>query len=523
MTIQQLNSLIAEQNFEKIKTAFAFNKDVDCITKAIKQYNVTDHDVYCSTARPNKLVTNETEELVNGVLVKKTSQRTINPTRIGIPFQKRIVNQAVSFLGSPEISCTPKEGKETVLYNSILTTEDDNKLDFKFKKIARLALSERECAELWYMQPAPDGFWTNAGLNSVSNTRLRMQVLHHSYDPIARTGNDSLYPVFDSYGDMIAFGRGYKVNTEGVDVEHFDIYTADRIYFSKFLNGVWETGLDVDVNYVDASGKPQTYKGDGLSGIPNMVGKIPVIYYAHPIEWADVQSMIDRLEKKISNHADTNDRVDSPIVFAEGDVQGFADKDDTGKLLIGKNGAKVSYLTWDNAPESMKMEIDNLMKFIGLMTNTAETSFETMKGLGQFSGIALKLLFMDSHMKAAINEEYLGKSVQHRYNYIKAALIAIDPSLKPAASLIVKPKFTYFLPVNVEEEVRILDNAVKAGLLSTESAIRLMPKSLVSNADEEINRIKDEKAQAVADAAKAMADAAKNNNPTAAGNELKIA
>lgn len=504
MTIEQLNLLLADQAIDKIKSAFEVNKDTSGIINAIKQFNPKLHDIFDESIRQRKLVS--TKNLETGT----ETTRVVDPTRIAIPFQKRIVNQAVSFLGSPELQCTPRKGKETVMRDSILRTEEDNKMDFRFKKISRYAMSEKECAELWYMQPAPDGFWQDSGLNG--NTRLKVQILHNSYDPVCRTGNDTLYPVFDFYGDMIAFGRGYILTVDGKEEEHLDIYTADRHYFAKRINGFWKVGEDVTISYVDSSGNKKTYVGDGLPGIPNSVGKIPVIYYSHPIEWEDVQKMIDRLEKKISNHADTNDRVDSPIVFAEGEVEGFADKDDTGKLLIGKNGAKVSYLTWDNAPESMKMEIENLQKFIGLMTNTANTSFESMKGLGQFSGIALKLLFMDSHMKASINEEYLGESVQRRYNFIKSALIAIDPSLKAAANLKVKPKFTYFLPENVPEVVSTLKAAMDAGLLSVETAITLMPKSLVSDPDQELARIRAEKSQAVADAAKAMMDAAKNAN-----------
>jgi SPP1 family phage portal protein len=493
MTIEQLNSLIADNDISKLKTALEFNKDVMCITNAINQYNTLKHDVFDETKRPKKKVTSSNEE------GKEQIERFIDVTRIGIPFQKKIVNQAVAILGSPIPECTPNGNVETAMFDGVKLIEQDNKMDFKFKKISRHAMSESECAELWYMQSTDPAFWQGTGVNG--NFKMKNQIMHKSYDPIARTGCDDLYPVYDFYNDMIAFGRGYKIkvidDTSGtlVDEEHLDIYTADRHYFYKKVAGTdWIVNIDDSFTYMDSKGQEKQYVGDGLAGIPNNIGKIPVIYYPHPIEWADVQSMIERLEKKMSNHADTNDRFDSPILFAEGDVLGFPDKDDSGKLLIGKNGAKANYLTWDNAPESMRMEIENLFKLIYSMTNSADFSFEQVKGLGDLSGVALKMIFMDTHMKAAINEELLGESVQRRYNFLKAALIMIDPKLKPAANLKIKPKFEYFLPENVKEKVDILNTALAAGLISKETAVGLMPKSLVSNAKEELKRISDEEA-----------------------------
>lgn len=134
----------------------------------------------------------------------------------------------------------------------------------------------------------------------------------------------------------------------------------------------------------------------------------------------------------------TNKKIGSPIIFAEGDVQGFPDQDETGKLLIGKNGAKVSYLTWDSAPESIKMEVENLVKFIYSLSGTPDISFENLKGLGYFSTIALKTLFIDAHLTASENEEIFGEGAQRMINYQKTALSKLDPSLKPALPMRVK-------------------------------------------------------------------------------------
>lgn len=47
----------------------------------------------------------------------------------------------------------------------------------------------------------------------------------------------------------------------------------------------------------------------------------------------------------------------------------------------------------------MKLEIDTLLRMIYTITQTPDISFDTVKGIGAVSGVALKLLFMDAHLK----------------------------------------------------------------------------------------------------------------------------
>jgi SPP1 family phage portal protein len=140
------------------------------------------------------------------------------------------------------------------------------------------------------------------------------------------------------------------------------------------------------------------------------------------------------------------------------------------------------------------MEIEGLLKYIYTFTHTPDISFEQMKGLGVFSGIALKMLFLDAHMKAADKEELFGECLQRRFNYLKSALAVIDPALSKAAGMKIKPKFKYFLPENVTEELDNILKASKGGILSNETAITLNP--LVGDKEAEMAIITDEKAKA---------------------------
>jgi hypothetical protein len=107
----------------------------------------------------------------------------------------------------------------------------------------------------------------------------------------------------------------------------------------------------------------------------------------------------------LSNFADTNDYHASPKIFVQGKVIGFTRKGEAGAIIEGENGATAQYLAWQNAPESVKLEIETLLRMIYTITQTPDISFDTVKGIGAISGVALQLLFMDAHLKVQDKSE----------------------------------------------------------------------------------------------------------------------
>src|SRR5438045_6625265 len=112
---------------------------------------------------------------------------------------------------------------------------------------------------------------------------------------------NKLFPLFDDFGDLIAFGRSYVTSnyTEGSiieDVTNYEVYT------------------DNDVYTFDDNQKEIETKKHGFS-------KIPVIYYAQEhTEWHVVQPLIDQLEKILSNLGDTNIRFANPVTVGKDKV-----------------------------------------------------------------------------------------------------------------------------------------------------------------------------------------------------------
>jgi len=466
--------IISEQDAKKIQELFSSQKPEFTITSedSLTQYKVASHPIFDETVRPKKIITKDTGR-TNDAGAAITSKVSIDVARVGLPFQKVIVERRVGFLLSEpvvtEVMYGEDDTSEQELVALIDRLQNDNKMDYKNKEIARRMMSELQCAELWY-------FVENANPAIKGKFTLRVKILSPDL-------GDELFPLFDASGDMVAFARGYKVKEEDKEIDHFDVYTSEFEYKYALRDG----NLDLDPLI------------EGPNPIPNQIEKIPIIYHTQPEpEWHDVESMIERLETIVSNHADTNDYFGSPILAVSGEVLGYASKGESGKIIQLANGAQANYLALSSEPQSIKMEKDNLQEYIYAMSQTPDITFEQMKQIGPVSGVALRLMFLDAHMAVKSKEEIFGIGLQRRLNLIKAAIgKVVDTSKAKAAEIVqVKPIITPYIPENVTEMIDNLITAKSTGIISTESAVEQNP--LVVDTEIEMERIdKDEAASLV--------------------------
>jgi SPP1 family phage portal protein len=448
MTKEELVTLIsndgtAPEAVNKIKAAV----DNSEIETYLEQYDPKQHKIFDKIYRPDKTGKDDDGKDID-----------VPVTRIAVALQKLIVKRAASFLcGNPiELIASPEGEEQENLLAALKEIWKDNKLDYKSKTLAKLLFSETQCAELWYVMD------DNTDKDSDKpELKVRVRIL-------AASLGDDLYPVYDATGDMIAFGRGYEIKEGDKTIKHFDVYTDDTIY--------------------ECITEPFT-----VTKKVNTIGKIPVIFYKQDVpDWYDVQEMIEQLEKVYSNSSDTNEYFGSPMAIIEGALQNMVKKGQTNKLLVLEKGAKASYLTWDQAPEPVKMEMDNLLRQIYTLTDTPDISFEQMKSIGGTapSGFALKMLFLGAHLKASEKEEIFGESIQRRINFLIAAIIKVtNIKLAKGSSLEVTPKFEYYLPKNDSEKIDNLTSALQGGIISKETAIRQNP--LVEDPESEIELVKD--------------------------------
>ncbi len=451
-----IEEILALNDYTKIITLLNVSpKELDIETWR-KEYD-GDHAILTDTSR--------TDEYIGD----GNSKRLVKKAKEIITFQKKITEIAIAFLfGEPVDLIHDGDEATAAAFDAVKSVWNDNKLDYFNRKLARAVFIETHAAELWYVRENP-----------VTKTKeLKVQLL-------SEKDGYKIFPHFNDMGDMDAFSVSYTVEEltatgEIKKIESVRIFTATEIITLRKESKGW------------IEDKKQ-----------NPFGKITVVYYTQDKpEWADAQSLIDRNEMLISRHADTDDYYSGPITKVKGKLTKMPDKDRDGKMLVlegqknPQTGAieygDVEYLTWDHSPESLKLEFENLRYLIHSMTSTPDISFDNVKGIGNISGIALKLMFLDPMLKATAKHEVFGEGLDRRINVIKAMLAVTDTGLKTGLDgLSVGVKFRSPLPDALTEIIEALVTA-RGGeaIMSREAAVAHNP--LVEDAASEIERLEQE-------------------------------
>ena len=404
-----------------------------------------------------------TEENDKGEEIQKI--RIEEVAKVSLALQNLIINRAVSFLFGNAVNysaTTQNESQATILtaLNKILKHNKETSLN---RRIARSIFAYKEAAEVWYTVNSDN---TEYGFRT--GKKLRCKIF---------TPKDStLYPFYDNDGDLVAFSREYKVKDEnGIEQTFFETYTAENKYLWK------QDGTD----YKLEPGFPQS----------NGIGKIPVIYgRQEKFETQDVDKLIDRLEVLLSHFADTNDYHAAPKIFVTGQINGWTTKGESGAVIEGEEGAQAQYLSWSNAPESVKLEIETLLRMIYTITQTPDIAFDSVKGLGSLSGVALKLLFMDAHLKVQDKREIFDEYLQRRVNVLKAYIGSLNPKVaNEIDNLDVTPEITPYIINSDTEQVNMWQSANGGKPLISHKA-SVISAGLTSNPEDDFKQIEIEQA-----------------------------
>lgn len=427
-----------------------------------KEFNPSEHKIFDKTYRQDKTIEDE-----NG-----NTTGTIKVNRLGFPLQKRIVNSTVAFtFGNPvEYSSNPADTNEEEVLTAMQRIDYDNKMPSFNRKVARDLARCTEVAELWYTVPLTESHNTYGFDNKF---KIRVMIL-------SPWNGNLLYPYFDSTGDLLAFSRQYEdIGMDGKKKTYFETYTTTK-------KVIW-VKQDSDWQVVRTENLP--------------FGKIPVVFAKQDqTEWADVQGNIERLELLLSNFAETNDYHAAPKIFVQGKIAGWSQKGESGAIIEGEVGSSAQYLSWNHAPEAVKLEIETLLRFIYGFTQTPDISFDSVKGLQAISGEALKMLFMDAHLKVQEKKEIFDEYLQRRVSVVKAMIGSIQTGLKKAAdSLQVIPNIVPFI---INSEAANIQNLVTANggkaIISQRTSVML--GGYVEDIDEEMALIKaEEEASGVSD------------------------
>lgn len=346
---------------------------------------------------------------------------------IALAYQKWIVRKekAMIFGNQPILRANPKDETEKAVLKAIERILHDIKEPSFNRKLAESIGSFTEGGELWYLKEGKD-IHDSYGFKTKMNIKAMLLSL--------KKGSE-LFPCKDDFDDMIAFSRNYTKKVDGKEVEYFEVYTQNFTYLFENLKE-WKI----------IEGYPKKQELD----------KIPAVFGEQEnVSWYDVQDLIERIEVLVSDHGEVNDRNAYPILKVIGKLKNYLNKGPGGGVELDKE-SDMSYLSWDQATDSIKLEIDNLVRNIQLFSQTPNISFDEVKSLGALSGTALKMLFLDAHLKVMEKREIYDEYLQRRINIIKKILATLNPSWKSAIdNLVIEPEIVPYMVENEKEQVEI--------------------------------------------------------------------
>ncbi len=399
-------------------------------------------------------------------------QKTVYVAKLVFPFPKKIVRIATHFLFGGKMHVSSDENDETIKAFDDVWTKG-LKMQGKLKSLARTCMIETKAALLFYPQPVRDG----EDPTRTKELKLRCMLLDNE--------SGEFYPHFNDFGDMDAFIRKYQVtNIEGHVIEKAKVYTKDQIITYEAESGSW--------------GNKKMEK--------NLFGKIPVVYVEQDQpEWEEISTMIDDFENRVSRLADTNDYFAEPLLKLFGKVNKAPSKEEVGKMIEFEmkqdtegriSHGDAEYATWDDTPQSIKLELDTVWDGIFSMTSTPDLSFNNVKGLGTTSGVALRLMFMDAMIKSEEKGEIFYDALNRCISVVAAGITGYT-NVKFAGTLDsdnINVEFTDQLPDDLAEAIDTLVTATGGKpVLSQESGASLSP--FTRDSQEEIERIRSEQQQ----------------------------
>lgn len=441
------------------------SKDAALITNYRKEFKEADR-----TLRPTQ-VGNIQKDKTIGSGEKATLVKAV---RIPINFTRKIVSTATAFeVGKPVTLIPSIENDLTKLISLIWKT---NRIDSIINKLVSLCKKETQGALNFYIVDIkPDGI-----LNKIL-TSLKLKASKEIKTKLLDNTSGTMTPYFDENGNMTLFMWEYQtVDAKEKTINNVQIWDASTAFI-----------------YNDATGTMSL-----ISKLPHGFDRIPIVYVSQEEpEWYIVKDLIDRFEVAMSKGGDANDRTAHPILLTIGKIDSLPGKDDNGKVINlpmvkdddGKyvNG-DAKFLESSGGNESHKNELELIWKLIFSISQTPDLSFDNLKSLGNTSGVALKLMFLDAIIKAMGNEGENRTMIERIINIlISGTVTTTNTNFKALATeLFYDIKFNSILPDDLQAASSIITSLKDAGLLSQQTAIKLL--DIVEDPKAELELIKAE-------------------------------
>ena len=440
-----------------------------------KEYDPTKHPVMDKSEYPDIVTYEEREsktefdDFGNPVMVKVPVGKPEKVSRVTYALQELAVKRTTELcFGIPvKRQYEPKNEKQKEIAQYIENIMAKNHIDTVNIDRGRRLFASCEIVTLWYSSLEETQAY---GFNS------KMKLRCVTYSPMQ---GDSLYPLFDEKGDLVALSVAYVRKVEDKKVSYFDTYTADtHLRWSNETDQSTTQKLDID---------------EEIS-----IGKIPAIYMYRPTPvWENTSTLVYEMEWAASRNGNYLRKNSRPILaaFVDEEVQ-FGKSPATDKafrdVVQYPRGSSLQYVTWSQAIDNLKFYIYELRQMFFTQLQLPDWSYENMK-TSPMSGEARKQLFIDCHLKVKDESGRWLEFFEREINVVKAFLKQMLPD-KYAADIDALKVTQVISPFTINSEaenVNILLNATAGKqLMSQSTAIEKL--GMVDNSEDELKKIQAE-------------------------------
>lgn len=426
--------------------------------KLRKQYDPNEHPVM-NKSKYRDIVTKDGVEHVTRITydLQRLATKRMNELVYGIPV-KRVYD--------------PQNDRQKEISGYIEKILTRNRMDSVNIERGTMLFAGCEVMTLWYAVEDKNNIY---GFDSDLKLRCR------NFSPM---NGDSLYPLFDENGDLIALSVGYSRKVLKDTVQYFDVYTDDRhLQFrrsSKLNKGDWEQTADESIE----------------------VGKIPAVYCYRPTPiWEDTSKIVYEMEWAVSRNGNYLRKNSKPVfaVFSDETIGFGSEKqgdNESRSILQFPSGAHADYITWAQATDSLKFHLYELRSTFFTQLQLPDWSYENMKTT-PMSGEARKQLFIDCQLKVKDESGRLIEMHDREVNVIKAFLKRMLPD-DYASDIDALPFYCEITPFQLNEDKDAIETLLTANgnkpLMSQRESIEKMGWS--KDVDATMKQINDETMQA---------------------------
>ena len=346
-------------------------------------------------------------------------------------------------------------------------------------EFAERVLSETKAAIVFY--PQMYDHWSGTSANEIN---CRILALPQN----DKTVNE-FYPHFFD-GRMDAFIHKYQVKDDaGATRDEARIWTRERVITATAGGaGGWEVREEL-----------------------NAFGLIPIVYAEiDDPTWEEVAPLMDAREMRLSRLADTNDYFAAPMMVITGEADA-PDKTTVGKEmqfpvkvddLTGKEyHGDAKFLSWDQSINSTAKELEETKSEMFAGVSAPDLSFDSLKGLGNLSGVARRFMMLDADIKQRVNMRVFRPALNRCITVVQAGIANITniKYKQRLASARYTVTFDSILPRDPVEEANVLSIAGGGRAFnSLSTVVSRSPLTPPGDLDGELERIKEDAAEEAA-------------------------